>query len=206
MKKTLIALFAFTLAGTGVFAQQGGAKMFHHKKHQHGRMAAQLNLTEQQKKQSEVYRADFRKKMQELNKLENITVKEQRDRREALKKDMKQKMDGLLTSEQKATMARLKAERKAKADVSYANRLGRMKEKLSLSEAQVSQLKKAREENQLKMKGIRENESLTREQRREKMMALQNDMKEQRNKILTVEQQKKMEELKKKKMENKPVK
>lgn len=206
MKKTLIALFAFTLAGTGVFAQQGGAKKFHHKKHQHGRMAAQLNLTEQQKKQSEVYRADFRKKMQELNKLENITVKEQRDRREALKKDMKQKMDGLLTSEQKATMARLKAERKAKADVSYANRLGRMKEKLSLSEAQVSQLKKAREENQLKMKGIRENESLTREQRREKMMAIQNDMKEQRNKILTVEQQKKMEELKKKKMENKPVK
>ncbi len=169
MKKTLIALLAFTLAGTGVFAQQNGTKKFQHRKHHHGRMAAQLNLTEQQKKQSEVYRADFRRKMHELNKLENITVKEQRDRRMALKKDMKQKLDGLLTSEQKATMTRLKAERKAKADIGYANRLGRMKEKLSLTEAQVSQLKKAREENQLKMKGIRENESLTREQRREKM-------------------------------------
>ena len=199
MKKTLITLFVVTLCSVGAFAQQKGVK-----KHRHGQMAAQLNLSEQQKKQAEVYRTDFRKKMQDLNKLETITVKEQRDRREVLKKDMKQKMDGLLTAEQKTTMARLKTEQKAKNDLRRTERLNKMKVELSLSEAQVSQLKKMREDNQAKMMALKENNSLTREQRKEKMMAIQNDMKAQRSKIFTAEQQKKMEELKQKHLKNKP--
>ena len=42
--------------------------------------------------------------MQELNKNESITVKEQRDRKAAILKERKTKMDGLLTAEQKTKM------------------------------------------------------------------------------------------------------
>lgn len=206
MKKTLITLLILSLAYTGTMAQQKGMKGKHSRKSQSKQMAAQLNLTEQQRSQTRTYRMDAQKKLKELNKLENITVKEQRDRREAIRKDQRAKMNGLLTAEQNATKQRLMAERKARANVQYDQRLGKMKTKLNLTETQVVQMKKLREDRIVKTKSIRENGSLSREDRKAKMMALKSEMKEQRSKLFTAEQQKKIEELRKNRIENKPAK
>ena len=72
-----------------------------------------------------------------------------------------------------------------------------MKTKIGLTDAQVSQMKQLREANQVKMKALRENQSLSRVQRQEQMMAMKETMKEQRKKIFTPDQLKKMEEMKK---------
>lgn len=200
MKKVLIPLIAIFAISITANAQDRMGKRGQHQKHQmHQKqmMAKQLNLTEDQKMQAKAINADSRKKMQELNKNENITVKEQRDRKAAIMKDKKAKMDGLLTAEQKAKKTELIAAQKVKKEQQYATRMDKMKTKLDLTDDQVAKLKSQRAANQSKAEKIRNNESLSREQKKEQMMALKADAKAQHNKILTPEQLKKKEEMKK---------
>lgn len=191
----MIAIFAFT--ATASAQDKMGKKGHHHRKHGHEMMAKQLNFSEAQKTQAKAINEDFRKKMQDLNKQENITVKEQRDKKTAILKERKTKMDGLLTAEQKTKMAQLKTERKAKSAEHFAKRLDKMKTSLNLTDDQVAKLKAQRTETQAKFEKLRNNESLSREQKKEQMMALKAEAKEQSNKIFTPEQLKKKEEMRK---------
>ena len=104
------------------------------------------------------------KKMRELNKKENITVKEMRDRKAAILKERKTKMDGLLTAELKNKIANLKAEQKLKKEEHYAKRMDKMKTHLNLTDDQVSKLKAQRSNIHIKAENIKNNESLSREQ------------------------------------------
>ena len=198
MKKVLIPLIAiFAFAVTANAQDKMGKKGQHYKHHQKDMMAKQLNFSDDQKAQAKTINEDARKKMQELNKNENITVKEQRDRKAAIQKERKTKMDGLLTAEQKTKQAQLKAEHKAKKEEQYAKHLDKMKTNLSLSDEQVAKLKTQHTANHAKAEKIKNNESLSREQKKEQMMALKTDAKAQHDKILTPEQLKKKEEMKK---------
>ena len=197
MKKLLIPLIAIFALTATVNAQDKMGKKGHHHKHQKGMMAKQLNFSEAQKTQAKAIQEDSRKKMQELNKNESITVKEQRDRKAAILKERKTKMDGLLTAEQKTKMTQLKAEHKAKKEAGYAKRMDKMKTNLNLTDEQVTKLKAQQAANRSKAEQIKNNQSLSREQKKEQMMALKTQAKEQQNKILTPEQLKKKEEMKK---------
>jgi Spy/CpxP family protein refolding chaperone len=198
MKKVLIPLIALLALTVSVNAQDKmGKKGHHHHKHEKGMMAKQLNFTDAQKAQAKAINEDSRKKMQELNKNESITVKEQRDRKAAILKERKTKMDGLLTAEQKTKMTQLKAEQKVKHEERYAKHLDKMKTNLNLTDEQVAKLKTQRTANHAKAEKIKNNESLSREQKKEQMMALKAEAKEQHNKIFTAEQLKKRDEMKK---------
>jgi hypothetical protein len=72
-----------------------------------------------------------------------------------------------------------------------------MKSNLSLTDEQVAKLKNQRAATMAKAEKIKNNESLSREQKKEQMMALKTEAKDQHNKILTPEQLKKKEEMKK---------
>jgi Spy/CpxP family protein refolding chaperone len=202
MKKVLVPLIAiFALSFTANAQEKVGEKGHHHHHHGHhhkkGMMAKQLNFSEEQKSRAKAINEDFRKNMQELNKNESITVKEQRDRKVAIQKERKTKMDGLLTAEQKTKMAQLKTEQKAKNEERYAKHLDKMKTNLNLSDEQVSKLKAQRLNTQAKAEKIKKNESLSREQKKEQMMALRTETKDQNKKIFTPEQLKKREDMKK---------
>ncbi len=162
--------------------------------HQRAMMA--LNLTPAQKDQAKLYRETYKKKLIELNKNENITVKELRDRKYQLNKELQSKMKGLLTAEQKTKLQQFKNEDKIKAEAHFAIKLERMKTKLSLTDAQVAQMKAQREGTIAKLKAIQGNENLSRTERKEKLMSLKAEAKEQRTKIFTEEQLKKMKEMK----------
>ena len=203
MKNIVVTLFAVSALTFSAAAQEkremkpghmGGM----HKPHHGMMMAKELNFTDAQKAQAKLNHEEFKKKMEELNKNESITVKEQRDRRVALLKEQKAKMDALLTPEQKTKMEQLKADRKAKHEEHFAKHLDKMKTELGLTDAQVTQMKSQRESMQTKFKALMENESLTREQKRDQFQALKAEAKEQHKKIFTPEQLKKMEEMKKK--------
>ena len=203
MKAIVITLLAVSALAFSATAQEKremkhGHKSGMHKGHHGMMMAKELNFSDAQKAQAKLNREDFKKKMQELNKNESITVKEQRDRKVALMKEQKTKMDALLTPEQKTKMAQMKADRKAKHEEHFTKHLDKMKTKMGLTDAQVAQMKSQRESMQTKFKAIMQNESLSREQKREQFMALRSEAKEQRKKIFTPEQLKKMEEMKKK--------
>jgi periplasmic protein CpxP/Spy len=205
---TLLAISAFSFSATAQEKREmkPGHMPGMHKQHHGMMMAKELNFSEEQKAQVKLNREDFKNKMQELNKIESITVKEQRDRKAALLKEQKSKMDALLTPEQKTKMAQLKADRKIKGEEHFTKHLDKMKTTLGLTDKQIDQMKKQREAMQSRFKAIMENEALSREQRRDQFMALKAEGKEQHKKILTPDQIKKMEEMKKKHFEKTPSK
>lgn len=195
MKKSIVAVVALVMLAFSASAQH--KRIQKHGQHKKA-MAHQLNLSDAQKAQAKANHELFKKQMQELNKNENITVKEFRDRKAALHKDHKAAMQNLLTPEQKAQMAQMKADKKAKRAEMSAKRMDKMKQQLQLSDDQVAKMKAAREGLKTKLQAIKSNESLDRQQRKEQLMALKKDHKAQWDNILTAEQKEKLKTLRQK--------
>jgi len=203
MKKLLVSLLAITVISFSAIAQEKRAMKHHDEKMLKGgkkgpdKMMKELNLSDAQKSQVKAIREDHRKQMQALKQNDKMTVKELKDRKEAIRKDEKAKIDGLLTSEQKAKMADLKVQREAREKVHYDKKMVEMKSKLSLTDDQVARLKSLHESNDAKMKSIKEDQTLNRDAKKQQLEALRNKAQEERKTILNADQLKKMEEMKK---------
>ena len=205
MKKLSLTLLVIICTTISLFAQEKRAFQHHEMaKHRPGMLMKQLNLSPAQKAQFKTDHQAFKQKMQELNKNESITVREFRDRKFALRKEQKASMDALLTAEQKTKLAQLKTERQSKMEGHFTQHLDKMKTQLGLTEDQVTKLKAQMIAMHSRMKAIKGNESLTRVQMMDQVKALKNEAKEQHKMILTEEQLKKMEEMKKMNIEKTP--
>lgn len=166
----------------------------HGRHHQPGIDMKQLNLTDAQKEQFKAQKESFRKQMEELKKNDNITVKEWKTRMEAIRKDQKTKMQGILTTEQKAQIEKMKAERKAMGEIDAKARMEKMKLHLGLTDDQAARMKKSHIEMAEKMKALREDDKMDAEKKKEQMRELMKKQKEQMKSILTEEQMKKLQE------------
>lgn len=197
MKKLLIALLALGMITFSANAQQKRMAKGKHPQHHKMAVSQKLNFSAEQKTQLKLNKDQYRKQLQELNKNENITVKEFRDKKLALHKEQQAKMQSLLTPEQKTKMAQLKAEHKVKARQHYAARMDKMKTKLDLSDDQVVKMKAHHEAMGAKLKAIKEDDKLDRVAKQEKLSALKNQAKAEHKKIFTPDQLQKMEEMKK---------
>ncbi len=206
MKKLFIPLMAILALTVTANAQGKMGKKAQHQQHEKGMMAKQLNFSEVQKKQAKAINDDCRKKLQELNKNEALTVKVMRDKKETLIEEKRLKMDALLTAEQKTKKAQLLVAQKAKAEIQFTNQLAKMKTNVGLSDEQVASIRSQRASTRAKMEKIKNNESLSRVERRAQMMALKTDAKDQRNNIFTPDQIKKMEDMKKTRMNKNRIK
>lgn len=207
MKKLLsiIAIIAISLSATAQEKRQkmhdkGGCQEGKHrpgKPHNRQKMK-ELNFSEAQKSTLRANRETFKAKMQQLEKEENITVKEYKTRKQALHKENRAAMQSVLTPEQQQKMADMKLKREQQIKEREHIRLEKMKSNLSLTNEQAAQIKSQQEALHLKQKAIRENESLSMEQKKEQMKALQESARQERMKVLTAEQQEKMKARKKK--------
>ena len=201
MKKIFALTLAFAIAGFSLSAQQTREMKSHKKSHsmQHGKedMVKDLNLTDAQKAQLKVNREAGKAKMEALNKQDNLTVKEMRERKAALMQEQKASMQALLTPEQKATLAADKSNMAGKRKNMNGQRGEAIKEKIDLSNDQAAKLKAHNEATHAKMKAIQNNQSLSIEQKKAQMKAVKETSKTQRNSILTTAQIQKMDEMKK---------
>lgn len=204
MKKIIAAALVFAVAFTANsqdiperkhdgFRPYAGPGKMHHRR-PGGMDLKQLNLTEAQKEQMKSNREGFRKQMEDLKKNDNITVKEWKSRMENLRKEQKTGMDKILTTDQKAQLEKMKSERKAKGEERMKQGAEKMKEHLGLTPEQSAKLDKSRKETGEKMKAIRENKSLSDEQKKEQVKDVMKKQKENMKSILTEEQMKKMKE------------
>jgi hypothetical protein len=91
----------------------------------------------------------------------------------------------------------LKTDRKAKRAEMASKRMDRMKTALNLSDDQVAKLKANRANLKAKAENIKTNQALSREQKKEQMMALRAEAKSFQSQVLTAEQLKKKEEMRK---------
>ena len=207
MKKILVLSFAFAAITLSVSAQQkrepashrmkGAKQGMHEAHHNKGMMMKDMNFTDAQKAQLKANRQLYKTQMQELNKNENITVKEQRDRKQALRTEQKAKMQALLTPEQKNKMEESKAKMEDQRKEMGEKRMEMMKTKLGLNDDQVLKMKAQHEATHAQLKAIKQDQTLSRADKKEKMKAIKDEAMQQRKSILSTEQMKKMEDLKK---------
>jgi Spy/CpxP family protein refolding chaperone len=215
-----IILFGFTMVATATQAQstdnppqnstgqqqdgkvhhpgkQGNAANFHRS---HFMMRMDLNLTDAQKQQAKALNEDYRNKVRVLEKDDNITLKDYRSQKAKLEQERKAKFQDLLTAEQKDKIAQAKKERNERMQMMAQKRLDRMKTVLSLTDDQVAKLQEQIKSSMDQMQAIRENSSLSSDEKREQMMDLRKRSHESLHSILTADQLKKMEEIRNKRI------
>ena len=158
-------------------------------------MMRDINLTDAQKQQAKSLNEEYNAKVKNLKKDENITLKDYRAKKASLEQERKSKFQALLTPEQKDKIAQAKKTRSEKMKMTTQKRLDKMKSDLNLTDEQVAKIQEQRNTSMEKMKAIRENSSLSEDQKREQLMDLHKSMHESMNSILTADQIKKRDEM-----------
>ncbi len=206
MKAIFVSIIAAGILGTTAFAQErrdvksdkqeNGRHERRHGMHRQKDMMKNLNLSDAQKNQFKALREENKAKMEALKKEQNITVREYNERKEAIQREQKAKREAILTNEQKQQLVKDRAAMEEKRKEQQVKKLDKMKTKLGLSDDQAGKLKSLQDKNFAEMKKIRENEALSKEQKKSQMEALKKSAMEERKSILTAEQLKKMENMK----------
>jgi len=155
-----------------------------------------IDLSDAQKAQLKEQNDAIKKQMDALNANDKITMGEYRKQKAALDAKRKQNFENILTAEQKAKMAESKVQMQKKHEQKAEAHINKLKEKLSLTDAQVAQLKANNDAIAAKSKAIRENKTLSEEQKKQQMKAVMADRKASLEKVLTAEQLEKMKSFK----------
>lgn len=154
-----------------------------------------VHFTPDQRKQMQAINVDYRKKSSELYKKDDLSLREYKSQLLALQKDKKNKLQGILTPDQRAKIAEFKKKRQEDAQVMAAARLERMKINLKLSDQQAATIKSQQQNLHAQMQSIRENDHLMREQKMEQIKALLAKQKDVMKSVLTPEQQSQFESM-----------
>lgn len=202
MKKILAFTLILAVAGLSASAQEkrvmkGDKQRMHQGHGQKADRIKALNLTDAQKQQLKADRENYKSKMEALRKDENITVKEMKARQKAIHDEQRAKMEALLTPEQKAKIAADRGSMATSGKKMHKKSAHMMKEQLSLTDDQATKLKAHNEATHDKIKAIKDNQSLSMEQKKAQMKAVKETSTAQRKTILTAEQMQKMEAFKK---------
>jgi Spy/CpxP family protein refolding chaperone len=206
MKKTFIGILFTAFIATGAFAQDKqpetapgpGIAAPHHGPHRFD--MAKLNLTDEQKSEMKAINDDFRKQMDELKKNEDITVREWKSKMADIRKTHHDKIQSVLTDEQKATMKTMAHDRKGGfgkggfgRQGGHGHNIDKLKKDLNLTDDQVAKLKQQHEAADQQLKAVREDKSLTDDQKKAKVKDIRKQQYEDFKSVLTPEQLQKVE-------------
>lgn len=212
MKKTFFLLLAAALTVSAAQAQDiperkhDGVTHPEGAKKRGGREMANLNLSEDQKKQFKSLQEQRRKDMEAL-KQQNLTPEQSKEKMETLRKSYHEKSQALLTPEQKTQLENSRKARKegmAKRDGLKEKgkreaRGGKWGEDLNLTPEQSQKLAASRKETGEKLKALKENQSLSEDAKKEERKKILQSQNDSMKSILTPEQQQKMKESRQKK-------
>jgi Spy/CpxP family protein refolding chaperone len=166
-----------------------------------GNMMKDLNLTEAQKTQLKESRQNSKQQMDAIKNDASLTQDQKKAKMQELRKSQQEKMNSILTADQKA---KLKAEKKDwkgnkdwKGKNKGQNHHGKMMKDLNLTEAQKTEMKANREAMKQQREAVKNDASLTDAQKKEKMAQLHKSQKEKMNSILTADQKAKLKAEKK---------
>lgn len=203
MKKAIFGIALATCITLGASAQdQSNGLADHPKRHHRGNKMenmAQLNLTDQQKTELKTINENYKTQMTDLKKSEDrITVTEWKSKMAGIRKDHHEKVQNVLTDEQKASMKKMRHERKHEMRQHGGRRnLEHMKKELNLSDDQVTALKKNHEDMAQKFKAVRDDKNLSEDQKKAEMKEFRKQQHESLKSILSAEQLQKLEQQKK---------
>lgn len=199
MKKILSLVSMIALGSSLLFAQPpaGAGRMQHGQMHgkqmMAGRMAKDLNLSEDQKTQLKKVHQEYGAKIKAIKDNDQLTQGDARKQIEALHQAQKAASDKVFTEAQKAKMKEMQEQRRGRMKEEAAANVARMQVRLGLTEAQVAKVKEQQASMQSKMQALRNNKDLSKEQKKEQVQSLMKAHRANMASILTTEQQQKMQ-------------
>ena len=205
MKRILTGALVFMLFAGSAQAQSKQDTARHHHKDGREMMAKQLNLTADQQAKLKTIHENERKEMEAL-KSKSLTADQFKTQRKDLHKKYHGQVQAVLTPAQKAQMETFRAERKQnggkkgqwqKGGNDMTKRGGEFQKELNLTQTQKDQLSKMRSEVKSQVQSIRNDQSLTQDQKKEKMHSLKKEEQQKFKSVLTKEQLDKLETMKK---------
>lgn len=150
-----------------------------------------LNLTDEQKAKAREINKDYQSKINALKSNDKLTMGEFKKQEATLKKERNDKLFAILTPEQKE-----KAEKfKNNVQEGKGQKAEQMKKELNLTDEQAAKIKDINATYATKIKAIRDNSSLSKEEKKQQLSALMKERKNAVDKVLTQEQIKKRDEL-----------
>ena len=203
MKKILSLGLAFAIFSFSVNAQQqrqNTAKTSDTRnamKQQKADQLKDLNLTDAQKADLKKSNEALKAKMQAL-KNQDLPAEEKQKQMQAIKAERQANLDKILTPEQKATLEKNKAEKKDYKMEKKTEKAAKVKAELGLTDEQAAKMKANAAENRTKIQEIRNNSTLTEDQKEAQIKEVMKSAKQENKEILTPEQQQKMKEMHKK--------
>lgn len=171
-----------------------GRRGFHHGDG-FNRMAQGLNLTQQQQDQLKPIFEKQHEQVQAIRQDASLSEDQKKQKIEALHQDAQAQIKGILTPEQQQQWEQKKAQGKQRM-AGHRKQMGaRMAQKLNLTAQQQEQLKPIFQKQHEQAKAVWQDNSLTQDQKKQKMQALRQDMKSQMDAVLTPEQQQQMQQM-----------
>ena len=138
----------------------------------HHDMANKLNLTPEQKEQSKKIHTAYKAEQKALQANDKQTVASYNASLATLQANHKQQMQAVLTPEQKIHAEAYQKEKQTKHEAKHAKQLTKLQTQLQLTDAQMKQLQVSKAENKTKIDAIKNNNSLTHEQKKDQVKAL----------------------------------
>ena len=209
MKKIIslsLSLLLFTMLS---YAQRGGGQggvrgQRNGQMRQYAGAVKKLNLSDAQKTQLKASNEAFRNQVKSIKSNDNLTQGEARTQLKAAAEKQKTSVQSILTPEQKAQLGEMKEKRGEKAEKGkrgFSQREHGIKgdlKKLNLTETQKADLKNQRDALQTKIKAIKDNSALSKEDKKTQIKALMQGQKDALKNILTPEQLAQLKEKKRK--------
>ncbi|HET9696625.1 MAG TPA: hypothetical protein VFP40_07140 [Terriglobales bacterium] len=156
------------------------------------KMAEKLNLSQQQQDQLKPIFEKQREQAKAIWKDSSLTQDQKKEKMQALRQDFKGQVNGILTPAQQQQLAQMKENGREH----MRGKMGaRMAEKLNLSQQQQDQLKPIFEKQHEQMRAIWQDNTLNKDQKKEKMQALRQDFQTQINGVLTPDQQQQWQQM-----------
>jgi hypothetical protein len=177
--------------GRGQGWQNSGRGTSHRRHDRRGGQRAyhpRIAYTPQQRKQLQAINAQYHQKAAELFKNDNLTLQEYKAKLLALERQKKAQVQGLLTPEQKTSIAKQRAAAQQNAQVRAAAHLERLKIDLQLSDQQVLAIKSQQENMRTQILAIRASDNLLATEKRDQIHELAMKRKDALKTILTPEQ------------------
>jgi Spy/CpxP family protein refolding chaperone len=215
MKRILTSALVLALSIGAAQAQSKGTKGGKHQGMEQKMDYEKLNLSADQEAKMKVMNADFRKQQEELRNNKSLSAEQIKTRRQELLESYKTQANAILTAEQKETLANQRSENtgqvkegkmnkkgdRANRDTSSFSKKGGRKEMnkgndmmkdLNLSADQQTKMAAIRTQYKTKMEALRNDNSLTEDQKKARLMELRKAQNIEINALLTPEQREKM--------------
>ena len=206
MKRIITSAFAIMLSIGAAQAQTTTDKHQGHKK-EHKMAFDDLNLSADQKARWQSVREDYKKQSADLKNNTQLSTEEKQKRRKELHQQFRSHTDAILTPDQKDQLATNKTEWKeknkdGKRDGQARGSKGKgmkrgqdFQKELGLSSDQQQKMEQLRSDFRNRFSSLRNDNSLTKDEKKIKMQDMRKQQQEQMKSILTPEQIQKMESL-----------